>query len=266
MNLNKQLEIALEAISLASKAVLEIYHSNFQVNIKKDHSEVTNADLTSEKIIKDILHKNFPEYAILAEESGDDLTRLDNDYCWIIDPLDGTKDFVNKTNNFAINIALAYQHEIVLGVISVPCFNIIYYATLGNGAYKIENNQVFKINVSNRIDHLKMVTSYFFFKDNDLYENNPLIKEIKAIGSSYKAGLIAEGKADLCIKNDPHTKEWDTAPSEIIVSEAGGLMSDIYGHHRSYNKKDIYNHTGFLITNNKINQERFKQNEKETEI
>ncbi len=261
MQLDKQLEIAIEAISLASKAILEIYNTNFQVNIKKDHSEVTNADLKSEQIIKELLTKHFPTYAILSEESTDDLKRLDNDYCWIVDPLDGTKDFVNKTNNFSINIALSYKHEIVLGVISVPYQHIIYYATKNNGAYKIFNNQTTKIHVSNKKDHLNMVTSQFFFKENDLYNNNKLIASIKAIGSSYKAGLIAEGKADLCIKNDSHTKEWDTAPSEIIIKEAGGCMSDIYGKTISYNKKDVFNHFGFIITNNLENLERFKKDE-----
>ena len=110
-------------------------------------------------------------------------------------------------------------------------------------------------------DHLNMVTSQFFFKENDLYNNNKLIASIKAIGSSYKAGLIAEGKADLCIKNDSHTKEWDTAPSEIIIKEAGGCMSDIYGKTISYNKKDVFNHFGFIITNNLENLERFKKDE-----
>lgn len=229
---------------------MDIYHDDFTINIKNDNSEVTNADIASESIIKEELSKNFPSYAILSEETTDNLDRLTNDYCWIVDPLDGTKDFVNKTNNFAINIALAYKQEIVLGVIAVPCRNIYYYACEDTDSYKIENGLINKINVSNRRKDLIMVTSQFFFKNGSEYEKNPLIKKMIAIGSSYKAGLIAEGKADLCIKDDPHTKEWDTAPSEIIVSKAGGLMKDKYGNPRKYNKKDYYNHDGFIIANN----------------
>ena len=107
---NKELQVALDAIKQASKVVMEIYHDDFTINIKNDNSEVTNADLNSEKIIKTHLVENFPNYAILSEESTDSLERLNNNYCFIVDPLDGTKDFVNKTNNFAINIALACKH------------------------------------------------------------------------------------------------------------------------------------------------------------
>ena len=248
--LQKEFNVALTAIKEASKVVMEIYHDDFTINIKNDNSEVTNADLNSEKIIKTHLVENFPNYAILSEESTDSLERLNNDYCFIVDPLDGTKDFVNKTNNFAINIALAYKHEIVLGLISVPCKDIIYYAIKGQGAYKIENGVTQKINVSNKRKDITMVTSKFFSKGNkDKYEGNELINSILSIGSSYKAGLIAEGKAELCIKEDPHTKEWDTAPSEIIIKEAGGVMSNLYGEVITYNREDVYNKEGFIITN-----------------
>ena len=187
---------------------MEIYHDDFTINIKNDNSEVTNADISSEKIIKQQLQQHFPTYAILSEESTDSLERLNNDFCFIVDPLDGTKDFVNKTNNFAINIALAYKHEIVLGLISVPCHDIIYYAIKGQGAYKIENNVTKKISVSDRKENITMLTSKFFSKGNkDKYSDNELISNILSVGSSYKAGLIAEGKAEICIKEEPHTKE-----------------------------------------------------------
>ena len=147
--------MVLETIKKAKEAVLKIYYEGFEVNIKADNSEVTNADLLSEKIIKESLSKNFPNYAILSEESSDNKERLTNDYCFIVDPIDGTKDYVNKTNNFAINIALAYKKEVVLGVIAVPCRNLYYYAIKGQGAYKIENEIVIKIHVSDRKEKLR---------------------------------------------------------------------------------------------------------------
>ena len=248
-NYEKELKVALKAINKASQIVMEIYHDDFTINYKEDKSVVTNADISSENAIKEIISNEFPNYAILSEEAKDNKNRLSNDYCFIVDPLDGTKDFVNKTDNFSINIALSYKNEIVLGLISVPCKNIIYYATKGNGAYKIENGSIIKINVSNRKNDLIMLTSKFFFNSSADFENNEYIKEIKAIGSSYKAGLIAEGKADFCLKYDPVTKEWDTAPSEIIIKEAGGFMADIYGNAIKYNKEDVYNRNGFIIAN-----------------
>lgn len=262
-NLNtykQELSIAFDAIKKASQIVMEIYHDDFTINYKQDKSEVTNADLASEKTIKEILSINFPNYAILSEESKDNIERLNNDYCWIIDPIDGTRDFVNKTDNFSINLALSYKHEIVLGIISVPCKNIFYYAIKGQGAHKIEDGVISKIHVSNKTNNLTMVTSKFFFKSNDEYENNPYIEKIIAIGSSYKAGLIAEGKADLCLKLEPVTKEWDTAPSDIIIKEAGGQITDIYGNLMSYNKADFINRNGFLITNSRETTNKFKKN------
>lgn len=261
-NYNNELLVALKAIKKASKIVMDYYHGDFIINYKQDNSEVTSADIASQEIINNILKENFKDYPILGEENKDDLSRINSDYCWIVDPLDGTKDFVNKTDNFAINIALSYKHEIVLGIISVPCKNIIYYATINNGAYKIENDIVSKITVSNRKDNLIMLTSKFFSKGNEIYNNNSLIKQIIFIGSSYKAGLIAEGKADLCIKQEPYTKEWDTACSEIIIKEANGIISDKYGNHMLYNKEDVYNHNGFIIANSKtiLNIFKFKDN------
>lgn len=246
----KELQVVLETIKLAKETILSIYNNGFDVSIKEDNSVVTNADLASEKIIRESLIKNFPSYAILSEETNDSKERLTNDYCFIVDPLDGTKDYVNKTNNFAINIALAYKNEIVLGVIAVPCRDIYYYAIKGQGAYKIENNKVSQIHVSDRKENLRMLTSQFFFNSNAEYENNPLIESLTPIGSSYKAGLIAEGKAEFCVKFDDHTKEWDTAPSEIIIREAGGVMSDMYGAINKYNRENFVNTNGFIIANN----------------
>ena len=241
---------------------MDYYHGDFTINHKNDGSEVTNADIASNQIIIETLKEHFKDYAFLSEENKDNKARLDNDYCFIIDPLDGTKDFVNRTNTFSINIALSYKHEIVMGLIMVPYYNILYYATKDSGAYKIENGIKSKINVANNIDNLTLLYSHFFFKDFDKYKENKLITKMESVGSSYKAGLIAEGKANLCIKSDPNSKEWDTAPSEIIIKEAGGVMTDIYGNINSYNKDDVVNHNGFIIASNKEILDLFKYDKK----
>ena len=134
MDYSQELSVAIKAARRASKKILEYYYKGFNVKYKADKSEVTSADLASEKIIKETLQKYFPDYGMLSEESVDDKNRLEKDFCWIVDPLDGTRDFVSKTGNFAVNIALSYKNEIVLGVIAVPSKDIIYYATKGNRA------------------------------------------------------------------------------------------------------------------------------------
>ena len=107
----EQLEAAIEAGVKAIKGILEIYNSDFSVEIKDDNSPVTLADKNADKVIREYLHEKYPTYAFLTEESTDDVSRLDNDFVWIVDPVDGTKDFVAKDGGFTTNIALTYKHD-----------------------------------------------------------------------------------------------------------------------------------------------------------
>lgn len=254
MQLKKEFDIALEAIIKASKIIVDIYHSDFSYNLKEDKSVVTKADLNSENTIRKILIENFPDYGILSEETKDNPARTKKDYCWIVDPLDGTKDFVNHTNEFSINIALSYKQKIVLGLIAIPLLNLVYYATINQGAYKLNlsTNTTEKIQVNTNKDNLTLLVSNFFFDDKYINEflSQGLISNYKHCGSSLKACKIAQGDAEINVKYDDKTKEWDTAPMEIIIREAGGCMSDMYGNEKLYNKEDFVNHDGFIIANN----------------
>ena len=111
---------------------------------------------------------------------------------------------------------------------------------------KHKTDNVIKLSVVNgklsKKEEIRLAISQFFFKNVDKYNQDLNIIELIPMGSSYKAGLIAEGKAELCIKEDHHTKEWDTAPSDIIIKEAGGIMKTAYGKDMSYNKNDVINH------------------------
>ena len=124
------------AAQLAREEILKIYEKDFDVEIKSDDSPVTEADKRADIIIKDYLSKKFPNYAFLTEESTDDGSRLENDYVFIVDPVDGTKDFVVKNGQFTTNIGLAYKHEVVAGVVSIPATGVIYYAHKNAGAYR----------------------------------------------------------------------------------------------------------------------------------
>ena len=117
--LSEMIKVAKEVSSL----VLDIYHKGFTVEIKEDNSPVTDADKSSDQVIRSHLLKCFPNHAFLSEEEADDLSRLDKDFVFIIDPLDGTKDFVNHDDEFAINLALCYKHEIVASVTAIPVYH-----------------------------------------------------------------------------------------------------------------------------------------------
>lgn len=257
MNYEKELNAAIEAGLKAKEVILNYYYHGFHVEIKEDASPVTEADKESDRIIREYLGSRFPTYAFLTEESIDDKSRLQNDYCWIIDPVDGTKDFVMKDDEFTINIALAYKHEVVLGVVFIPARNEIYYATKDSRAYKIdENGKTKKIQVNDKLTELTVLKSRYHSKkeEEEIYKKYASrIKNIEGRGSSLKACLIAEGKAELTYRKGDGTKEWDTAAFQIIVEEAGGLVLDYSGKPLKYNREDVYNHDGYVVMNRKEN-------------
>lgn len=252
----KELLAAIEAGKRASVKIMEIYKRGFDVEIKSDNSPVTEADKLADKIIYEYLHKEFPQYAFLTEESEDDLSRLKNDYVWIIDPVDGTKDFVAKDDEFTTNIALAYKHEIVVGVVVVPAKDEIYFASKGNGAFHVVKDIATQIHVNNKLENLTVLTSVFHFSDKEralIEKHKDKITKVEKFGSSLKACRIAAGLAEITFRESEGTKEWDTAASEIIIAEAGGIFVEPDGKKIIYNRKDVYNHKGYIICNRKEN-------------
>ena len=133
---NRELEAAKNIAVKAGEEILKIYdNADIGVEYKKDHSPLTIADKRANKVILEDLRNHFPTYAILSEEEKDDKARLDNDYCFVVDPLDGTKEFIKRNGQFTVNIALAYQHESVMGVIYAPVTGALYYGARGYGAF-----------------------------------------------------------------------------------------------------------------------------------
>ena len=250
---NAQLELALFAAKEAGKIVMEIYNAHSAVvEIKEDNSPVTQADKAADTLIRKILHEKYPDYGMLTEESSEDFGRLEKDYVWIVDPIDGTKDFIARDGEFTINIALSYRHEIVVGVISIPAIDTIFYAEKGQGSYRIKNGTTERIHSSNKLKNLTALVSHFHQTDKEveyLNSHKDLITKVVKCGSSYKACKIAEGSAEFNIKIGPGTKEWDIAASDIIVSEAGGIYAKPNGEKIRYNRNDVYNREGFIIIN-----------------
>lgn len=256
MDFSKELYVAKQAAIVAGKKVMEIYNTNFTVEIKEDNSPVTKADLASNTIILNKLKEVFPNYAYLSEESKDDLTRLENDYCFIIDPIDGTKDFVNRTGEFTINIALSYKQEIVMGVIYAPVLEELYYAEKGKGAYKAKNGEHIRLRVSDRTSNLRVAESrsHKSPKVFQLYEENQdKIEKYYELGSTLKGCFLASGLLEAFYKFGSGTKEWDIATMDIIIHEAGGIFRDLKHQRFKYNKADVYNKNGYYAVNKSEN-------------
>ena len=158
-DLQKELEVSKKIALKAAEQILKIYNTDFDVEYKKDNSPLTKADKESNELIVKKLMQEFPDYAVLSEEYEDDKSRLNNDWCWVIDPLDGTKEFLKRNGEFTINIALTHKHKVVLGVVYAPVTKELYYAIKGHGAYSEIDDKVVKLNVSDRKDNLKLLKS-----------------------------------------------------------------------------------------------------------
>jgi len=237
----------------AGMAIMKIYDTDFVVEVKDDESPLTLADTAANEIIVKFLRERYPDYAILAEESKDNLQRLDNDFCFIVDPLDGTKEFIGRNGQFTVNIALAYKHESVLGIIYVPVNEHLFYAFKGGGAHFEDLKQRIKsqLHVSNKLDDITVVgsRSHASEREAEIFEKHKdRIGNMASVGSSLKGCLIASGAADVYYRFGL-TSEWDVAAMQCIVEEAGGVFRQTDGTLMRYNREDILNRLGFYAVN-----------------
>lgn len=253
----KELEAAKHAAVEAGKAIMEIYQNvDITVEYKSNHSPLTIADKAADKMIAEELKSSFPSYAFLSEEEKDDKSRLENDYCFIVDPLDGTKEFIKRNGQFTVNIALAYRHESVMGVICVPVTGELYYAAKGYGSFaESPDGKIRKLSVSSNTDisslRVVMSSSHGCRQMDDLIEKYQFTNLVK-VGSSLKGCMIAEDKADVYYRFNP-TMEWDTAAMQCIVEEAGAVFRQMDGTRMLYNRKNSVNEKGFYIINHEKN-------------
>ncbi len=240
----------------AGDKILEIYNSDdFDVQIKGDDSPLTKADLAAHNIIVNFLEKNYPNIPCLSEESTG-ITfeqRKTWDECFVIDPLDGTKEFIARNGEFTVNIALQKKGKSVLGVIYVPVTGVLYYGADGVGSFKQEKNeeakkiQVRKLQKKNGKNHFTVVASrrHGLDKVESLCQNFSSF-DLTSRGSSLKMCMVAEGVADLYPRL-ALTSEWDTAAAQAIVEHAGGKIVQLDFTDMSYNQKESLLNPFFLV-------------------
>ena len=255
-----ELDIAIKAAQEASNVILDIYQKDYNISTKTDNSPVTDADLESNKIINKILSNT--KYSILSEEDVDDQSRLSKDMIWIVDPLDGTSDFIDKTGEFTIMIALIQNKKPILGVIAWPTEKTLFVAQKNCGAFRYSDNKWDKISVTkiNELSKCRTVGSrhHLLEKEKEFIKKIG-IKDFTSIGSSLKVGKISSGEAEAYITTTNKMKEWDTAASYCIISEAGGKMTDMLGNELTYNNKNVYHQNGILVTNGLIHDKIVKE-------
>ncbi len=232
--------IALQAATDAGEKLLSLFNTDIERHRKGKNDIVTEADLVAEKIILDIIKKNFPSHNIISEEAGTE--ENNSDYTWVIDPLDGTINYTQGIEEYSVSIALEHNNEIIIGVIYRPESNEIFFAEKGKGAYK--NNKKISVSTESHLEDMMISTdsssqeparSHIFQTLNYIRDN---FRHVRIFGSSsLHLCRIASGQLDFYYKHQ--YSHWDFAAGKLIVEEAGGKVTDLLGNPITKNSQNI---------------------------
>lgn len=237
-----------ENLELCSQKILNIYDNYDQsIELKDDKSPLTEADLASHEHISDLL-SSISAYPIISEEGEQKYT--DEPKYWLVDPLDGTKEFINKNGEFTINIALIENRYPLEGYVYSPSRKTLYVGGGNKNSYKIQNSILEQIQTSSIFDPIRIVASRSHLnEETKKYISQFPQYELLQSGSSIKLCMVAEGRADVYPRFAP-TSEWDTAAAQAVVEGAGGSVLDTNGDRLIYQKDNILN-PHFIVKGNK---------------
>jgi 3'(2'), 5'-bisphosphate nucleotidase len=252
-----ELQIALELAREAGAAILDFYEGPLEILQKADAEDsepVTEADKLANEIIVSRLQREFPADGMLAEESIDTAHRLDKSRVWMIDPLDGTTGFIDGNGDFAVQIGLSENGNCVLGVVYLPLTGVLYRAVAHGGSW-IERPdhgpEQMHVSGHREISEMRLAASRS-------HRSPRMDKVVKALGLKdevlrgsvgIKIGLIVEQQCDLYVHLSPRTKQWDTCAPEVILNEAGGRITDLFGRPLRYNHAQVQNRNGVIASN-----------------
>jgi len=256
-NYQRELEVAIDLARVAGKSILEQYEEPLRVEQKKNENDVepvTQADRIANELIVNGLKHEFPSDGILAEESVDTERRLRKSRVWMVDPLDGTTGFIDGNGDFAVQIGLVEDGECVVGVVYLPLSRVLYRAVVGSGAW-IERPQreTEQAAVSDRqtFENMRLAASrsHRSARMNKVVERFGFPKEVQRGSVGIKVGLLVEQQCDVYIHLSPRTKQWDTCAPQLILTEAGGRLTDLFGQPLNYNVPDVNNRNGLVASN-----------------
>ncbi|MCB9158805.1 MAG: 3'(2'),5'-bisphosphate nucleotidase CysQ [Caldilineaceae bacterium] len=254
LDLTAEYEFACKLAREAATIVTTFYVGSSEVEYKSHDEPVTEADRSANQHIVTRISEMYPDDGILSEESKDDLIRLEKRRVWIVDPLDGTKEFIARNGEFSIMIGLAIDGLAVMGVIMQPDPGILYAGGVGIGAFLYENeNEPVPIHVSDQqfVNRMTLVSSRSHRQQIvDTIRKRLKITSERVSGSvGLKVGLITRQLADLYIHPSPGCKEWDLCAPCALLEAAGGVMTDCWGNPLVFNKRDVRAHNGVVATN-----------------
>lgn len=263
-----ELRLALEAAREAGLRTLKHYGGEYTVHNKTsgeegraegsklraaDYDPVTSADLEADACLHDILHGTYPEYGWLSEETADSPERLDKTSVWIVDPIDGTKEFVSHIPEWGVSIALVENGEPTVGVIYNPAADELFSAVKGGGTF-LNGKRVFCTETADLADAC-LIVSRSEEARGEVAPLRPRLAEVRPVGSvAYKLATVAAGRADLNVSVQPKN-EWDVCAGDLLVREAGGRMVDLEGQVRPYNRRDPLIRGGLAAGNDALTEQ-----------
>lgn len=253
MTMERELEVAKHIAREAGARILEFYRGDPQISWKGVDDPVTVADQAANELIVGELRRVFPSDGILAEETPDDAARLARSRVWMIDPMDGTKQFIEKIGEFSVMIGLAVEGEPQLGVVYQPTEDRLYYGGVGMGAFIEEKWSTKRLRVDEMSDFAKMSIalsrSHHSATVDRVCERLGVGSRIRSGSVGLKFGLLAEGRAHLYVHPSSRTNQWDTCGPEAILRAAGGVITDMRGDLLIYNRPEIRNLRGIVASN-----------------
>ena len=257
MQYHEELQLALSLAKEAGALIMGLYNGPLHIEQKNDAHDrepVTQADMIANETIVQGLARAFPDDGILAEESVDTSRRLRKERVWMVDPLDGTNGFIDGNGDFAVQIGLAQQGACVLGVVYQPVSGAVYYAVRGGGTWiQSPHSAPKRARVSANDDLNKMTLaasrSHRSPRMDQVVNALGVTKEVKRGSVGVKVGLIIEQQCDLYVHLSSRTKQWDTCAPDIILNEAGGSLTDLFGAPLRYNDSEIQNRNGLVASN-----------------
>jgi len=249
-----ELETAIRAARAAGEVIASHYAKGpIAVDTKADASPVTQADRDADTAIAAVIRAAFPDDAILSEETPDDTARLACSRVWIVDPLDGTRDFVQRTDDFAVHVALTVNGEPVAGAVYLPVSSTLYAAARGAGAWReVGTGARERLHVSTVVGLPEIRVGISRHHLNDRLRaalDAGQVKQRFPVGASVKHMRVAAGELDGVINLSSGELEWDTCAPEIVIREAGGHYTDGDGHPFRYNQRDLEHHRGSVASN-----------------
>ncbi len=257
--MDEELEFALRIAEAAGEIVMKYYRREIATEWKGYNDPVTVADREANEFLVREIRSAFPDDGILAEESVDDLARLDRKRVWIVDPLDGTRDFIEGVPQFAVMVGLAVDGRPALGVVNQVAAERLFYATVGNEARMRTPDGVRTLHVSNRRDISEMAIAVSRSHRpplvDTLKERLGIKQEISSGSVGVKIGLLALGEVDIYVHPGQGVKEWDTCAPEAVLIAAGGRMTDCFGNTLAYNQPDVHRRNGIVATNGLVHDQ-----------